>query len=152
SDTGEASWYGEKLSAVHHNGDVVLAEQGQKIGDRRVGGDRLEPRHHHVFDRPRKGRVGIVARGDERGQHVALVDQADDMPARVDDRNVRDVGRAHAGEYGAQIVLGPHHHRSSLAIATDDDVAHSAVPVGVTPAFLGEEDGIEYLRQIFRAG
>src|SRR5262249_4968768 len=105
SDTGEASWYGEKLSAVHHDRDVVLAEQGKQIGARGVGGDRLEPCHHHLFDRPRKGRVGIAARGDERGQHVALVDQADETPARVAERDVPHAARAPAAEpMGANTV------------------------------------------------
>src|SRR6516225_12392149 len=42
-DQIETGRHAEKLIAVHDDGDVILAEQGQEIGDRRVGGNRLEP-------------------------------------------------------------------------------------------------------------
>src|SRR5262249_24888449 len=51
----------EKLTAVHDDGDVVLAEQRQEIGDRRIGGNRLESRRHHLLDRPRDSPAGILA-------------------------------------------------------------------------------------------
>src|SRR4029077_1811139 len=75
-DQVETGRHAEKLIAVHDDGGVVLAEQGQEIGDRRVGGNRFESRRHHFCDRPRKGPVWIVALRQQRGQYVALVDEA----------------------------------------------------------------------------
>src|SRR5262245_9406735 len=151
-DQVETGRHAEKLIAVHDDGDVVLAEQRQEIGDRRVGGNRLESRRHHLFDRPRKGPVRVVAFREPRGQYVALVDEADHVPAGIDDRQLRDIGGTHAGKHGAQIVLGLHHDGSTLTVAADDDVAHGAVPIGMAPAFLRQKDGIEHLGQILRAG
>ena len=151
-DEVEAGRDAEELIAVHDDGDVVLAEQRHQVGDRRIGGDGLEPRHHHLLDRPRERLVGVLRFGQQRGEHVALVDQADDMPALVDHRELRDVGRAHAGEYGAQIVLRPHHDGGAFAVAADHDVAHGAVPVRMGPAFLRQEGRIEHLGEILGAG
>src|SRR3984893_6881245 len=72
-DQVETGRHAEKLIAVHDDGDVVLAEQGQEIGNRRVGGNRLEALRHHLCDRPREGPVGILALSEQRGQSVALV-------------------------------------------------------------------------------
>src|SRR5215475_9395916 len=70
-DEVETGCHAEKLVAVHHDGDIVLAEQGQEIGDRRIGGNRLQTPHHHVFDGPGKRLVRIVALGEQRGEYVA---------------------------------------------------------------------------------
>jgi hypothetical protein len=67
----------------------------------------------------------------ERGKHVALVDQADHAPARIDHRQLGDVGGAHAREHGAQIVLRTHDNGRALAGASDHDIAHgSRSPTG----------------------
>src|SRR5262245_32044854 len=52
----------------------------------------------------------------------------------------------------AQIILRPHNDGIAFAVAAHHHVAHGAVAAAVGPAFLCQEDRIEYLGQIFGAG
>src|SRR5262249_33664010 len=123
-DEIQARGHAEELIPVHDDGNIILAEQRHEISDQRVGGTGFEPRHHYVLDRTCEGLVGILPLGKQRSQHVALIDQADDTPPRVYDGKLRDIGGAHPGKNGAQVVLRAHDHGGTLAVAADHHVAH----------------------------
>ena len=95
----------EKMAAVDDDGDEVAAEQRKKVGDRRVGGNRFEPRHHHLLHRMLECTRRVL---QHRAEHVALVNKAHDAFA-VDHGQLREIGGAHAHEGGAQRVVGMHH-------------------------------------------
>ena len=128
-----------------------LRNSGSKFRDRRVGRDRLQPRHHHVLDRVARTPCCCLPHRQQRREHVALVDQADDALA-FDHRQLRHIGRAHARERRAQGVARLHRDRAALVIAVDDDVAHGADVLAIGPAFLRQERIVEHLREIFRPG
>jgi hypothetical protein len=147
-DTGGET---EEARPLHDDGDEVAPEQGHEIAHRRVGRDGLEPRRHHVLDRPSEG-VGCPGRiGHERCQHVAFIYQADDLLA-VDDRQLRDIGGAHAPECGTQRIAWAQHHGRAFGIVRHHHIAYSPMQLAVIPSLLGHEGRIEYLGEVFGAG
>ena len=152
-DEVEPRRHADELIAVHDDGDVVLAEQRHEIGDRRIGRDGFEPRHHHVLHRQLERLVGAAGIGDQRREHVALVDKTDDVPAsRRSPEAARRRSSACARTPPRRLSSRPHHDRGAFTEAADDDVAHGAVALGMGPALLRQERRVEHLREIFRAG
>ena len=67
-------------------------------------------------------------------KELAFVNEADHASILVDDRQLRDIGRAHAGEDRPQIVLRAHEDGGALAVAADHNIAHGAVTMGMAPS------------------
>ena len=140
-----------KRPLVHHDGNIVLAEQRNEVADRRIGRDRLEPRHHHVLHRAVEALARLIGVGEQRGEQIAFVDQADDLVV-LDHRKLRHVGGAHPRKHSAQRVLRPHLDGAAFLVAVDDEIAHRSRARALDPALLRQERIVEHLGEIFRAG
>ena len=62
----------EEAAVLHHDGNIILAEQRQQVADRRIGGNGLKPRHHHVLHRAIEAMGGLdklMERLEKGGQY-----------------------------------------------------------------------------------